>query len=127
MTPLAKERNPKGGALVVTQLLSAAIVSTLISTLIAVIPVDLVGRGASHLLFVVAVGLLGLLLGLTRSQNWRFSAGFVFVFFLFEPVGRVLLRQGAAPPYLFAALSLALAAAYFFGREGGSGSRNGTG
>lgn len=127
MTQLAKDQDLKRSAVVVTELVSAALVSTLISTLIAAIPVNLVGRDASHLLFVVIVGLLGLLLGLTKPQDRRFGAGFVFAFFLFEPMGRVLLRQEAAPPYLFVVLPLALSAAYFFGREGSSGAGNGAG
>jgi hypothetical protein len=118
MAPRARGRDLRRGTVVVTELVTAAVVSTLISTLIALIPATLVGRDASHLLFVVTVGLLGLLLGFTKSHDWRFSAGFVFAFFLFEPMGRVVLRQEATTPYLFAALPLALATAYFFGRDG---------
>ena len=61
-----------------------------LSALIAAIPLRLVGREASHLLFLVVAGLLGLLLG--RFDPVQFNVGLVFVFFLFEPMGRVLLH-----------------------------------
>jgi len=127
MTTQAKDDRIKRGAVVMTKLVTAAVASTVISTLIAVIlPARLGGRGASQVLFVVVVGLLGLLMGLTRFDARRFSAGSVFVFFLFEPIGRVLLRQETRPPYLFLAFPLALATAYFLGRQGASAGRNGT-
>jgi hypothetical protein len=101
----------------------AAVVSTVISALIAAIPLSLVGRDASHLLFLVVVGLLSLLL--ERFEPGRLNVGLVFVFFLFEPMGRVLLHQEAVPPHLFLALVLALAASYFFGYKSRSANSNG--
>lgn len=127
MTTQAKGLRVKRGAVVMTELVTAAVASTAISTLIAVIlPVRLVSRDVSHVLFVVVVGLLGLLMGFTRPDARRFSVGSVFVFFLFEPIGRVLLRQEKRPTYLLLAFPLALAAAYFFAREGGPGKNNST-
>jgi hypothetical protein len=104
--------------------MTAAVVSMVISVLIAAIPLSLVGRDASHLLFLVVAGLLGLLLG--RIEPGRLNVGLVFVFFLFEPMGRVLLHQEAVPPHLFLALVLALPAAYFFGYKSRSANSNGT-
>jgi hypothetical protein len=109
----AKDGDRKRGTVVIPRFMAAAVVSTVISALIAAIPLRLVGRGASHLLFMVVAGLLGLLLG--RFEPGRLNVGLVFVFFLFEPMGRVLLHQEAVPPHLFLALVLALAASYFFG------------
>ena len=45
---------------VITKLAAGAAISTLISTLIAIIPVRLVSRDAAHLLFVVAARTAGL-------------------------------------------------------------------
>jgi hypothetical protein len=100
---------------------SAAAISTLISTLIAALPITLVGRDASHLLFIVAVALLCLFLGFGRRGSRRSSAGIVFVFVVFEPMGRTFLRQETPPKYILAALPLMLVVAYFFGLEEGSG------
>ncbi len=127
MTTQAKDRLVKRGAVAMKELLTAAVASTVISTLIAVIiPTRLMNRDASHVLFVVIVGALGLLMGFARPDARRFSAGSVFVFFLFEPIGRVLLRQEIQPICLFLTFPLALVAAYFFGREGCAGTGDST-
>lgn len=125
MTTQAEDRLVKRGVVVMKELMTAAAASTVISTLIAVIiPVRLVSRDASQVSFVAVAGLLGLLIGFERHETHRFSAAFVFVFFLFEPIGRALLRQEKQPAYLILAFPLALATAYFLRPEGGSGTDN---
>jgi K+-sensing histidine kinase KdpD len=100
----------------VVRLLAAAAISTLISTLIASLLGGAVHPIAFHALFIVVAGLLGVFLGSTRLATARLDSSFLFVFFLFEPMGRVLLAQEAAPADLAVALVLALAAAYLLGR-----------
>lgn len=127
MTTQVKSGRPKRGAEAIAELGMVAAASTAISTFIAVIlPASSVGRDASRLLFVLVAGLLGLFMGFARSESRRFSAGFFFVFFLFEPIGRVLLRQDTGPTYLLLTFPLAIAAAYLFGSEGGSGNDEST-
>lgn len=60
-------------------------------------------------------------------KRWaaRLDASFVFVFFLFEPIGRTLLHQQTAPANLGVALFLGLVAAYLFRRKSSTESGNG--
>jgi hypothetical protein len=53
---------------------------------------------------VVVVGVVGLLFGIGGSLR-HLDAGFVFLFFLFEPLGRVLLNRGPVPNHLLRDLS----------------------
>jgi hypothetical protein len=91
-----------------------------LSILIALIPMKRTGWEAAHILFVLTAGVIGLVVGLERP-NLRVNASVVFVFFLFEPIGRVLLGHEAAPKNVVVALALALAGAYFFRDKGNSG------
>jgi hypothetical protein len=95
----------------------AALVSAVVSTLIAAVFVGSIGRMASHLLFIAIVAVIGMAMQRLRFVIDRFDAGLVLALFLFEPLGRMLLHQEAVPAYALAAFPLALGAAYFFGRH----------
>jgi hypothetical protein len=95
----------------------AALGSSAISLLIAAVPGNLLAGNRAHLLFVVTVGVVGLLFGISGTGVQHLDAGFVFFFFLFEPSGRVLLNRGAAPNHYLVILSTGFVVAYFFGRE----------
>jgi len=98
-----------------------AMVSSWLSTLIAIFSGKLFGQAASHLLFIAAVALIWLLLGGTGFAPLRVGAGFLLVLILFEPIGPVLLHQEAAPPWLILTLLLGFAVACLFGHEGTDG------
>jgi len=100
------------------RLAAGAIVSSSLSTLIAAFSGKLFGQNASHLLFIVALAMIGLLLGGPRIALRRLDAGFVLVLILFEPIGPVLLRREAAPAGLILTLLLGLGVACLFGHEG---------
>jgi K+-sensing histidine kinase KdpD len=108
---------------VITRLAAGAIVSSSLSTLIAAYSGKLFGQNASHLLFIAAVGMIGLLSGGTRFVLGRLDAGFVLVLLLFEPIGPVLLHRETAPPGLILTLLLGFAVACLFGHEGVYGVR----
>ena len=68
-------------------------------------------------MFVVCAGIAGLLLGTKKGSGNRFDAGFVLVFFLCEPAGRVLLgREGSRAMFLLV-LVLGVFAACLFGKN----------
>lgn len=101
---------------VVMRLAASAIVSSSLSTLIAAYSGKLFGQNTSHLLFIAAVGMIGLLSGGTKLG--RLDVGFVLVLILFEPIGPVLLHHETAPPWLILTLLLGFAVACLFGHEG---------
>ncbi len=115
-----KEKTMNATAARIVKLAAAAFVSTLLSTIVAAVFRNVISRMTSHFVFIVAVAAIGLLLNSTRYAIDRFDAGLVFTLFIFEPVGRVLLRQESVPANAYIVLPLALVAAYFFGREGSS-------
>lgn len=96
-------------------------VSSWISTLIAIFSGSLFGESESHLLFIAAVAMIWLLLGGTRFAIRQVDAGFIFVLVLFEPIGPVLLHHEAVPPGLSLTLLLGFAVACLFGHEGTNG------
>lgn len=98
-----------------------AMVSSWLSTLIAIFSGKLFGQAASHLLFIAAVALIWLLVEGTRFAPLNVDAGFLLVLILFEPIGPVLLHQEAAPPGLILTLLLGLLGACLFGHEGTHG------
>jgi hypothetical protein len=102
------------------KLVGVAFVSAALSTIISSIFRNSISRMTSHVLFIAVVAAIALILRGTRRKHNRFDAGLVFVLFLFEPVGRILLRLEAAPANIFLVLPLAMVAAFFFGREGPS-------
>lgn len=106
--PVIRRARPR-----VREIALAAAASTLVSILTAVGFPGVTDSYKSHLLFAVASGVLGLMLPSFRSHVVRLDAGLVFVFFCFEPVGRILLHQEAAPPYFIFALGFVLIVAYF--------------
>lgn len=118
MTLRAKDLLQKCQGWVVMRLAAGAIVSSSLSTLIAAYSGKLFGQNASHLLFVVAVEMIGLLSGGTRFLRGRFDAGFVLVLILFEPIGPVLLHHETASPGLILTLLLGFAVACLFRHEG---------
>jgi hypothetical protein len=95
----------------------AALGSSAISLLIAAIPGNLLVGNRAHLLFVVVVGVVGILFGIGGAGLQHLDAGFVFFFFLFEPLGRLLLYREAVPNHYFLILSIGFVVAYFFGAE----------
>jgi hypothetical protein len=101
-----------------TRLLTAAATSTFLSTLLALIFGGEVSRVEFHALFVTIIGLIGLLRGAAGIVIKRYHSGVVFIFFLFEPIGRILLRQEVAPSDLGMALVLGFVTAMLFGNEG---------
>lgn len=109
------------------KLAAGALVSTLISILFAAIFGSDLGRPESHLLFLVVVGAIGILLGTAGYIVDRFDASFVFAFFLFEPIGPVLLHQVPVAPSLGVALPLGLLVAFLFGRKGSVDNANDSG
>jgi hypothetical protein len=75
-------------------------------------------RPAFHAVFVAIAGSVGALLGSTGLVTGRIDSGVVFVFFLFEPIGRLVLHQEVAPADLGIALLLGVGVARLFGHEG---------
>ena len=80
-----------------TRLVAAAGISTFLSTLLTFILGNSISRPAFHVLFVAIVGSIGMVLGSMGFVTARVDSGVAFVFFLFEPIGRVLLHQEIAP------------------------------
>lgn len=107
---------------VVMRLAAGALGASSLSTLIGALSEKLFGQNASHLFFVAAVALIGLLSGGTRFALRRLDAGFVLVLILFELIGRALLHHEMAPPGLILTLLLGFAVACFFGHERGGAS-----
>jgi len=97
---------------------AGALVSTLISVGIAAILGAVHVQIASHLAFLLVAGAIGIILGLTGYNIGRIDAGFLFAFFLFEPIGPVLLHQQTAPAGLAPALVIGLAVACWFMHKG---------
>jgi hypothetical protein len=97
------------------QLATAAVVSTAISTAVAAILGNSFG-GAVQLTLVASVGAIGLILLGSRGRDvGALDTGTVFTFFLFAPIGRILLRQATSPSEPAVALLLGLVVAYLFG------------
>lgn len=107
-----------------SRLAATAIMSSAVSVLIAILANGRPSSAASYALFVGVAGFVSLAVG--RDLGRTFDAGLVFVFFLFEPIGRVLLHQQTAPKDIFLALAVGLVVAYFFGQEGGAGTVRGS-
>lgn len=112
-----KEKTKNTTATRIGKLAAAAFASISLSTLIAAIFRNSISRMTSHVVFIAAVAAIGLILHSAGYVLERFDAGLVFTLFLFEPMGRVLLRQESAPANIILVLPLALVAAYIFGRE----------
>ena len=102
----------------IARLVGAAGTSTVFSTLLAFFVGNTLSRPTFHALFVSIAGSVGVLLGLTGLVTSRIDSGVVFVFFLFEPIGRLVLHQEVAPADLGIALLLGVGVARLFGHEG---------
>jgi hypothetical protein len=71
----------------------------------------------SNLLFIVIAAIVGLLFG-AKAILRRLDAGFVLVFFLSQPVGRMLMRREVPHSDCLLALLLAFVVAYYLGKDG---------
>jgi hypothetical protein len=96
----------------IKELTGAAAASTLLSILTAAVSVRTTEAWKSHLLFIVASGVLALILPSFTSRIVRLDAGLVLVFGFFEPIGGVLLHHEALPHYFIFALVLVLTLGY---------------
>ena len=91
-----------------------ALTSTLLSVGITAILGNAHTRFSLHLVFLMVAGAIGIVLGATGYDLGRIDAGFLFAFFLLEPIGPVLLGHQTAPAGLAPALLVGLAAACWF-------------
>ena len=96
----------------IKELAGTAAASRLVSILTAAVSPSITEPWKSHLLFVVASGVLGLILPSFTSRVVRLDAGLVLVFCFFEPIGGLLLRHEALPQYFIFALVLVLTVGY---------------
>ena len=101
----------------VEKLAGAGLVSASLSVLIAAIFRNSIGRMTSHIVFIVAVAVIGLVLFWSGKAVDHFDAGLVVMLFLFEPLGRVLMHLETIPANALLAVPLVVVAAYFFGRD----------
>ena len=102
----------------IKELAGAAAASTLVSIFTAVVSPRTTEPWKSHLLFVVASGVLGLILPSFTSHVVRLDAGLVLVFCVFEPSGDVLLHHEALPHYFIFSLVLVLTVGYLLRSDG---------
>jgi len=110
-------KTPSAAARRIGKLAGAALISASLSTVIAAFFRNSIGRMTSHVIFIIVVVAIGLLMHWTGHAIDRLDAGLVFMLFLFEPLGRVLLHLEPAPANALLVLPLAMIAAYFFGHE----------
>ena len=100
-----------------TKLAAGALAGTSLSVALVALLGPQAGANTVYWMFVVCAGIAGLLLGTKKGSGHRFDAGFVLVFFLCEPAGRVLLgREGSRAIFLLV-LVLGVVAACLFGRN----------
>jgi hypothetical protein len=102
----------------IRELAGSAAASTFVSIFTAVVSPRTTEPWKSHLLFIVASGVLGLILPFFTSFVVRLDAGLVLVFCFFEPIGGVLLRHEALPHYFILALVPVLAVGYLLRSNG---------
>ena len=110
-------KTPSAAVRRIGKLAGAAVVSAALSTIIAAFFRNSIGRMTSHVIFIIVIVAIGLLLHWTGHAIDRLDAGLVFMLFLFEPFGRVVLHLETAPTDALLVLPLAMLAAYFFGHE----------
>ena len=103
---------------------AGASASAVLSTAIAAIMGNSRYTTSPHVVFLMAAGVIGVLLGFTAYDLGRIPAGFLFAFFLFEPIGPIVLHRQAAPAGLGATLALALALAWYFHHRSRHSARN---
>jgi len=102
----------------IKELAGAAAAATLVSILTAAVSPRITESWKSHLLFILASGVLGLILPFFTSFVIRLDAGLVLVFCFFEPIGGVLLHHEAPPHYFIFALVPVLALGYLLRSNG---------
>jgi hypothetical protein len=117
MRPQIKYRVITRAHVRIKELAGAAAVATLVSILTAAV-FPKITEWKSHLLFIVASGVLGLILPFFTSLVVRLDAGLVLVFCFFEPIGGVLLRHEALPHCFIFALVPVLAVGYLLRSNG---------
>lgn len=115
------EKTTKATATRIGKIAAAAFISASLSTLLAGIFRNSIGRMNLHLAFLGAVVAIGLALHWMGSVVDQLDAGLVFVVFLFEPAGRILLHQERAPGWMWLVAPAALVGAYFFGQKHSTG------
>lgn len=118
MRPQIKYRVITSANVRIKELAGAAAAATLVSILTAAVSPRITESWKSHLLFIVASGVLGLILPFFTSIVVRLDAGLVLVFCFFEPIGGVLLRHEALPHYFIFALVPVLAVGYLLRSNG---------
>jgi hypothetical protein len=102
----------------IKELAGAAAASTLLSILTAAVSPRTTEAWKSHLLFIVASGVLALTLPFFTARMVRLDAGLVLVFCFLEPIGGVLLHHEALPHYFIFALVLILTLGYLLRSNG---------
>jgi 4-hydroxybenzoate polyprenyltransferase len=102
----------------IKELAGAAAASTLLSILTAAVSPRTTEAWKSHLLFIVASGVLALILPSFTSRIVWLDAGLVLVFCFFEPIGGLLLHHEALPHYFIFALVLVLTVGYLLRSNG---------
>jgi hypothetical protein len=126
MRPQVNPRVIGGAHARIKELAGAAAASTLVSILTAAVSPRITESWKSHLLFVVASGVLGLILPSFTSRVVRVDASLVFVFCFFEPIGGVLLHHEVLPHYFIFALVLVLTVGYLLRYRGWAGRESNT-
>jgi hypothetical protein len=94
-------------------LVGAAMASAWLSILVNAICQKLGHGDEANFIFLLIAGLAALLFRSSKSGTLRVDASFAFVFFLFAPLGRVLLKRDIAGVYLVIVSLLAIICAYF--------------
>jgi hypothetical protein len=98
-------------------LLGGAALSMTLSVFVAGVFGKVLSQAESLLVFLVGAAILFLALGLAGRSFPRLDASFVFVVFLFAPVGRLLSHGTPRSIFSLAALPLGLIVAYLFATQ----------
>jgi len=96
------------------RVVAGALFSTVLSTFVAAIAGNSYGRTAPHVAFLLAAGAIAIVLELAGYNIGSIDRGLLFAFFLFEPIGLIVLREQAVPKHLFLTLASAMGMACAF-------------
>jgi hypothetical protein len=94
--------------------LAGGLFSAALSTTIAAVVGTAHGRSVPHVAFLVAAGAIAVVLELVGYSIGHVHPGILFAFFLFEPVGPIVLHQQPAPTGFAATLLLGVGLACVF-------------
>lgn len=99
---------------VAAKTMAGGLLSAALSTIVASVVGTGHGRSAPHVAFLAAAGGIAVILELSGYSIGHIDPGFLFAFFLFEPVGPIVMRQQTVPAGLAATVILGLSVAGVF-------------